>query len=77
MNFRSLGLKKRFVQMEIMIKDRGDRKRTKNLRSFCFYGTNLFKSLGNVVANRTFGMPVSCISNRSNPIAKPPSGGIP
>ena len=41
------------------------------------HGTNLFKSLGNVVASLTFGIPVNCISKRSNPIANPPSGGIP
>src|SRR5690349_5709167 len=41
------------------------------------YGVSLFKSLGNVVASLTFGIPVSCISKRSRPMANPPSGGMP
>ena len=41
------------------------------------YGATLLISLGNVVASLMFGTPVSCISRRSMPIAKPPCGGMP
>jgi len=46
-------------------------------RSTQSYGVKRDKSLGNSVVKRMFGTPVSCISSRSRPMAKPPSGGMP